>query len=276
MHLKRTGRQDRHPSWSINRTTFLHSCFSCGYGGTLTNLLIDMTGSAPEDLEETLNRESFLRRMVETRREPDEVVTPELTDWVLMHRMVPVPDRMLGLKWLRRQAIDAYQVRWYQEYRQWVLPLRGIDGTLLGAQYRQKGAVFTLPEGVPKSLTFFGHEVVKNHDYAVLVESPLDAVRLFGLGIPAFSTLGAWVSHEQVRIMARLFSHVIVALDNDKAGQDSEAVVIPMLHKAGCPAVKWDYTGLKDEEGKPAKDVGDVPDDAALLSAWDRTRRFGL
>jgi DNA primase len=110
----------------------------------------------------------------------------------------------------------------------------------------------------------------------VLVESPLDAVRLFGLGIPAFSALGAWVHQEQVRIMARLFSFVVLALDNDEAGHDAEQVVIPMLKKAKCPAIKWDYTGLVDDEGRPAKDVGDVPSDDALLGAWDRTTRWGL
>jgi hypothetical protein len=49
-----------------------------------------------------------------------------------------------------------------------------------------------------------------------------------------------------------------------------------MLKRAGCPAVKWDYTGLVDERGKPAKDVGDVPSDDALLCAWERTTRWGL
>jgi hypothetical protein len=276
MHRKRTGRDDRHPSWSINRKTYLHSCFSCGYKGTLTDLLIDLTGSAPADLEMNLNKESFLRRVTEARAAPEEVITPELTDWVLDNRTDPVPERMLGLRWLKRPAIDQYQVRWMRDTKQWLLPLRGIDGTLIGAQYRQKGSVFTLPTGIEKSKTFFGYHQVKLYDSAVLVESPLDAVRLAGLGIPAFSPLGAWVSHEQVQIMSRLFSHVFLALDNDKAGKSAEAVVIPMLHKAGCPAIKWDYTGLKDDEGKPAKDIGDVPDDAALLGAWDRTRRWGL
>jgi len=190
--------------------------------------------------------------------------------------MKAVPERLLALRWLKRDAIDRYQVRWDADTRQWVLPLWDTRGTLLGAQYRQKGSVFTLPEGMEKSQTFFGYPQVKEFDYAVLVESPLDAVRLFGLGIPAFSTLGAWVHQEQVRIMARLFSYVVLALDNDQAGHDAGEVVTPMLKRAGCPVVKWDYTGLYDEDGKPAKDIGDVPSDDALLGAWDRTTRWGL
>jgi hypothetical protein len=279
MHLKRTGREDRHPSWAINKATYIHGCWSCGYSGTLTGLMIDLTGSAPADLEASLNQESFLRRMVEARADPETTlapVIPILTEWALNNILKPIPDKLLALRWLKRDAIDQYRVRWDADTRQWVLPLWDTRGELLGAQYRQKGSVFTLPAGMEKSVTFFGYPQVKQYDTAVLVESPLDAVRLFGLGIPAFSTLGAWVHQEQVRIMARLFSHVVIALDNDKTGHDAGEVVIPMLKRAGCPAVKWDYTGLVDERGKPAKDVGDVPSDDALLCAWERTTRWGL
>lgn len=279
MHFKRTGREDRHPSWAINKATYIHGCWSCGYSGTLTGLMIDLTGTAPVDLEDNLRQESFLRKMAENRADPDKVlapVLPILTEWVLKNVMKPVPSKLLALRWLKRDAIDQYQVRWDGDTKQWVLPLWDTRGSLVGAQYRQKGSVFTLPEGMEKSQTFFGYPQVKEHDYAVLVESPLDAVRLYGLGIPAFSTLGAWVHKDQVAIMARLFSHVVVALDNDKTGHDAEQAVIPMLNKAGCPAIKWDYTGLTDERGKPAKDVGDVPSDDALLGAWDRTTRWGF
>lgn len=279
MHLKRTGREDRHPSWAINKTTYAHGCWSCGYSGNLTGLLVDLTGAAPEDLEQTLHQESFLRRMVETRVKPEKSlkeIRPILTEWGLLNILRDVPERLLSMKYLRRDAIDRYQVRWDGDTKQWVFPLRDTKGVLLGAQYRQKGAVFTLPEGMQKSELIFGYHQVASFDYGVLVESPLDAVRLSGLGIPSFSTLGAWVSGEQVRIMARLFSHVVLALDNDKAGHDASDIVIPMLRRQGCPALQWDYTSLVDDEGRPAKDVGDVPSDDALLGAWERTTRWGF
>lgn len=278
MHFKRTGREDRHPSWSISKRKYVHRCWSCGYRGSLTDLLTDLTGAAPEDLEQKLHEEGFLRQMGDfekARREP-EITLPTLTPWVLDNIMVDLPFKLMALRYLKQAALAAYRVRWDPETRQTVLPLWDTRGHLLGAQYRQKGAVYTLPEGMEKSRTIFGYQQVQPFDTAVCVESPLDAVRLFGLGIPAFSCLGAWVSREQVAIMARLFSYVVMALDNDQAGHDAEKVVLPMLKKAGCPAVMWDYTGLTDSEGEPAKDVGDVPDDDALLCAWDNTRRRGF
>jgi hypothetical protein len=274
-HPKHT---DRRPSWAINRTSLLHHCFSCGYKGSLQSLLVDLTGSAPPDLEMELQRQQFLRR-IKAREQPEETLEPAiplLTDWSLRHQLVDVPQRLLELRWLVRSAIDRYQVRWNPGTRQWVLPLRNVDGELLGAQYRQVGSVLTLPPGIPKGSLVFGYHEVKAGNWAVLVESPLDAVRLFGLGIPAFATLGAWVSREQVTLMARTFSYVILALDNDKAGHQGAEIAEPMLRRAGCAVVHWSYTGLVDSEGAPAKDVGDVPDDDSLLDAFERTRRFGL
>jgi hypothetical protein len=44
-HEQRTGEREHRPDhWSINRTTGLHQCWSCGYSGSLVRLVIDTTG----------------------------------------------------------------------------------------------------------------------------------------------------------------------------------------------------------------------------------------
>jgi len=279
MHKERTGKADTHPSWSINKTTLEHHCFSCFYGGSLTGMLVDVTGSAPVDLEQTIQQESFLRTMAEVRQRPDEVlddVLPVLTEWTLMNVLRDVPDRLLNSRWLMRSAIDTYQVRWDGDTKQWVMPVRAAAGDLLGAQYRQKGAVFTLPEGMSKSRVLFGYHQAIPFSYCAVTESPLDAVRLYQLGIPAVSPLGAYASADQARLLARNFDRVYLALDNDTAGHQGAEILTALLRRHGIPAIMWDYTGLTDDEGRPAKDPGDCPSDDALVDAWDRTRRFGL
>jgi len=275
-HCPNPDHDDKHPSWSINKTTGLHSCFSCHYRGTLTQLLVDLTGSAPEDLETTLHQQAFLRTMTEVRERPEEVITPEITEWMLEHQLGDVPQRLLEVRHLRRAAIDRYQVRWEADTRRWVLPIRNDLGALLGVQYRQKGIVTTQPTGMEKSKGLFGYQQALPYDYAVLVESPLDSVRLFGLGIPSVSSLGAWVSKDQVRMMARAFAYVVLALDDDEAGHSAADIAVPMFRRQGCATMSWNYANLTDEDGKKAKDVGDVADDDALLEAWRRTRRWGL
>jgi hypothetical protein len=279
MHEERTGRPDQHPSWSINKNTAKHHCFSCGYSGDLTSVLVDLTGAAPADLEMTLHQESIKRSFAETRLHPEEVLEeskPLLTEWGLINHMDDVPDRMLASRHLLRWAIDHYRVRWYRDTKQWVMPIWDPYSTLLGAQYRQKGSVFTLPVGMPKSVTLFGYQQARPFDYCALTESPLDAVRLWQIGVPAVSSLGAWVSSEQVRLLARNFSVVYDALDNDKTGREGAEILSQGLRKQGCAVVPWDYTGLVDNDGVSCKDVGDVPHDDLLSASWDRTRRMGL
>src|SRR5262245_58811038 len=43
-HIQRVGHPDKRPSWSINTKTYVHFCLSCGYKGSLQQLLIDITG----------------------------------------------------------------------------------------------------------------------------------------------------------------------------------------------------------------------------------------
>jgi DNA primase len=278
MHLVRTGRVDHRPSWSINTVKLVHSCFSCGYSGSIKDLLRDVTGTVPDDIDQEMAKTGFLEKMRRARAEPEEAlapVIPLLTEWSL-HHLEDVPQRLLDFRMLQRAAIDAYEVRWQGDTKQWVLPLRSSGGDLLGAQYRQKGNVVTLPEGMKKQHTLFGFRQCEDQNHVAVVESPLDAVRLYGLGIPAVSPLGAWVSNDQVKLLARNFTRVYLALDNDKAGRESSARLRPVLRRAGTAVMAWDYTGLVDDEGHPAKDPGDVADDDMLLGAWKRTVRFGL
>jgi hypothetical protein len=282
-HKERTGHEDRKPSWSVSKTTFLHHCFSCGYSGTLTGLLVDLTGASPPDLENTIKAQGFLRQMRGVREQPEETlhpILPYLNDWGMTNVLVDVPTQLLEFRRLVRAAVDAFQVRWHPDTRVWVLPLREPEtGEFMGAQLRRTGSVLTMPAGLPKASTMFGYREMAANDTCVLVESPLDAVRLFGLGIPAIASLGAWVSAEQVTLMARAFAAVYVALDNpeiDKAGRDGAEAVTGMLRRKGCAAIPWRYEGLLDEDGNPAKDPGDVASDDALLCAWESTRRFGL
>ena len=39
-HLERLGRQDQHPTWSVNRISGLHNCYSCGFKGTFLQLVM--------------------------------------------------------------------------------------------------------------------------------------------------------------------------------------------------------------------------------------------
>lgn len=270
-HYARTGRVDRHPSWSMSKTKFTHLCFSCGYKGTLTSLLTDLGHPPEEDLEIELRKQSFLRKMAE--KSPEEILTPVLpliNDWALRNIFLDVPQRLLDTRHLQRAAVDVYGVRWDRERKCWVLPIRDQKGALMGAQFRQKGNFFNDPEGMQRNAYVFGLAQMKAHDHVAVVESPLDAVRLYGLGIPAVSTLGAWVSDKQAQLLARNFTRLYLAFDNDRAGQEANARLFPQLRKLGVAPVMWYYSNTNE------KDVGDVETDEEVVAMWNATLKFGV
>ena len=167
MHIKRTGKLDAHPSWSINKNTFAHTASPVGTADHHWSRCSSRSPGRPPTIS-TRNWPSRAssarwRRSVRHRQVLDPAM-PILTEYALYNDFVAVPDNLIGFRHLQRAAIDMYEVRWYKENRQWVLPLRSIEGALIGAQYRQKGNVVTLPEGMHKGQTLFGFApVLRGH-----------------------------------------------------------------------------------------------------------------
>ena len=259
MHPSILGRVDRHASWSINRSTGAHNCFSCGWKGGLATLYRDLTGEVPDDVDMEVRRAAVAAALEPLSRPPAE------PDWDFPEWLGPVPPNLLALRHLDLDAAEQYGVRWDPKTREWVLPICDEHGTAAGAQYRQVGSVLTKPTGIAKGKYLFGLSAVKDRDYVALVESPLDAVRLASVGVPAVASLGAWVSDEQCKLLVRHFSFVVLALDNDETGRQASDRTADRLRYLGCPTLRFDYTGL------PGKDPGDVEDDDLLYKAWNRT-----
>ena len=107
------------------------------------------------------------------------------------------------------------------------------------------------PAGVKKSKTVFGVQIMSSEHTLIVVESPLDAVRLTGLGHNAISTYGAIISEDQAKIMRRA-SKVIAAFDNDKAGHTANEQIRVMARKYGMDLYYFNYRGID------VKDVGDM------------------
>lgn len=260
MHPRLLGRPDRHASWSINRFTGAHNCFSCGWKGGLATLYRDLTGDVPDDVDMEIRRASAAASLevVEHRSE-------QADDWDFPEWLGPVPDKLLALRYLDPCSALAYDLRWDPKDRVWVLPIHDERGRVVGAQYKQVGSVITGPTGLAKGQHLFGLWAMRQHRQVALVESPLDAVRLHSVGVPAVASLGAWVSQDQCRLLSRHFSLVVMALDNDQTGRDAAARTTDRLRQMGCPVFPFCYDGL------PGKDPGDVEDDDLLAEAWRRT-----
>lgn len=264
-HFNRTGKEDSRPSWSINSASLAHHCFSCGYSGGLSSLYRDMTGGVPEDLTWEIAKSSVISKVIE-RTVVEEPKGPAVNEWMLTH-FADMPDKLLRIRQLTRTSIDAFQVRWDAERRMWVIPVRSPKGDLWGYQFRQKGKVLNHPPGMTKGRTLFGLHLL-SEDRAMVVESPLDVIRLHGLGIPAVATFGASISDEQLTLLSRNLRIIVAAMDNDPAGSAANRRL--QYLKSRCVVLPFDYLGLE------AKDPGDIEDDGDILRCWSKALALRL
>jgi DNA primase len=260
MHKKRTGKEDRRPSWWINTETGAHICFSCGYKGNIYTLIADVKGidyhDARDYIDDTAEKpiDSLMKRIKElpqyVKAEPEQIQMSEARLAVY----TDAPDIELKKRFLTREAVNAHGVRWDIKTESWILPIRDpFDLSLWGWQEKgARGRFFkNQPAGVKKSKTVFGGGKISTQKDLLVVESPLDAVRLTGLGYVSISTFGAIISEEQAKLM-RTAPRIIAAFDNDKAGHAANEQIRTFAYKYAMPLYYFNYTDID------AKDVGDM------------------
>lgn len=263
MHKFIKGVEDSNPSWGIHVDTGVHNCFSCGYKGSLLTLISDVLdlGSLEEakawlnenhevdwdlmnkQLEEARNSYVPIKRLV-AMSEARLAVFDDAPDWALKERELTL------------ESCNHYSIKWRSSDSTWILPIRTLDGGLMG--WQEKGQLsrrfFNRPPGMSKSKTLFGiNKFVEG--MMLVVESPLDVVKLHSLGIDGgVATMGAMVSSEQIQLM-RKADKLILALDNDETGKLSTKTLFKQLRKQGIEFYVFNYGDLE------VKDIGDMPKD---------------
>lgn len=271
-HLALTGKTDRRPSFSVNSRTGLFHCFSCGYAGPFVQLVEDNLGCARVDAFQWIARQGVYRthEAGEDHRgeQRDE---PPVTEAALA-LFEPPPGKALASRGLTAEACEVFGVLWSPRVRHWILPIRDPDtGRLWGWQEKGKRFFRNHPTGVFKSRTLFG-DLTWRGEVALLLESPLDAVRAHTLGIPgAFASFGAHVSEAQMRLLKERCSTLILGLDNDTAGRTSRDRLYTRWRPRGLAMKYLDYVTA-------AKDLGEMDDEAAQAAyarahyPWRRRR----
>jgi DNA primase len=259
MHKARTGKEDHSPSWWINSENGYHICFSCGYKGNIYSLVRDVRGvdyfAAKEFVEEeALPLDSLMKRIKDLPQYIQPAEEPIGMSEARLAVYTEPPAIELKKRFLTAEAAQHHGVLWDAKNAAWILPIRDPnDYTLWGWQEKgARGRFFkNQPAGVKKSKTVFGVEVMAT-DILVVVESPLDVVRLASVGVAgAISTYGAIVSEDQAKIMRRA-DKVIAAFDKDDAGRKACEAMRPLARKYGIDLSFFNYQGLD------AKDPGDM------------------
>lgn len=269
MHEQRTGERENHPNhWSLNRGTGVHHCFSCGYSGSLVKLIIDLKKVGLWEAYQQLHLYD-----VDLDLPAEEVWIPPLPAATVEQKLAEFgspPERALKRRRLKPAAVKRFGVRWDVEESGWVLPIHGPSGDLWGWQVKTADWVRNRPPGIRKSLTLFGVNIHHEGIGVVLVESPLDAMYLDGLGYPAMATFGAEISDTQMRLVIERFDELILALDNDKAGHNETERLLALRWHHRLPIHIFDYHGVtaKDPGECDPEQIHTIMADAPLAAFW--------
>lgn len=271
MHLERTGKEDNNPSWSMNAETGVHHCFSCGYKGTLLTLVGEIKefttqwgrvdfDAAKDWLRSNIevNFEYLARQLEEARNSYVPIPAPVgMSEARLSIFDSVAPDWALSARDLTEDGCTLYSVKWNPAKNSWITPIRDPQsGKLMGWQEKSQTERFfrNRPTGVAKSKTLFGLDAFKGGTM-IVVESPLDAVKLASLGVfGGVSTFGASISDDQLRLM-KAADKLIIAMDNDAAGKKASADLLEHTRKEGMECWFLNY------QGSEYKDIGDMPED---------------
>lgn len=253
-------------SFSVNRETGDSFCFACGYRRNLTGIVADVQGTDVWAASAWLREHgasftSLASRVVEGRRERKTRRQTEARssykEFSLEARFgvfQDVPDAALKMREIKREAVDAFEVRWDPDDSAWIIPARTPEGDLIGWQVKGSMSFKNHPYKMPKSITLFGWAQVEDADPLVVVESPLDVLRVWDAGYDCVSTWGARVTGSQVALIQQLVDQfqgsIVLAMDNDEEGERSNAELSRSFK--GVPIRVIDY------EGTSAKDVGEM------------------
>jgi len=252
VHIRTVGREDRSPSWSINASTGLWICFSCGARGTLSALLRELSGDDSISAQQFLINAGMQRLSDKEREAPD---IPVLVDRDAFFGFERVSRTRCSKRNLDPDTVHRFGIRWNTAHKSWAIPIISPLGQLQGWQEKKTGWVRNYPVGVKKGLTLFGIERVRSST-VVLVESPLDVVRFAGVFDKpnAVASFGATVSYEQCRLLTHIANRIVVAMDNDEAGRRASEYLYKSLDTPRRGLRWWNYSGTE------AKDIGEMTD----------------
>lgn len=255
-HSERLGRQERTPDkWSVNLNSGQHSCFSCGFDGSFVHLVQEVLNVSRADAEAWVRSRGGIERVRRYLQAPaDREQFVPRREWnesrLALFGSPPEPER--SRRGLSEGAVSHYGVLWDRESEHWILPIRDPD-TFEFWGYQEKGYAYfdNKPARIPKGETLFGIDVLEG-PIAVLLESPLDCLRLYTAGIQGgVASFGAKVTEKQMDLLFDRVSVIIIALDNDDAGREAARKIRQRYLRSGKTIKFLNYT---DIEGK---DIGE-------------------
>lgn len=289
---------DAHPSFSLNVDKLVYNCFSCGGGGSLTNLVSEITGL---NYEESLNwlatfsdfavfadEDLFaiqIQRILE-KEEVGRIRRETQLPWFPKEILNEYTQQIeLCYDWLRNRNISdsvikdfslGYSANYFDgtnPYPALVIPhiflgeVRGWQARYMGEEPRPKSIQkYKSTNDFPKEFTLYNYDrVAGTGETVIVVESPLTVCTLASYGYNAVATFGASFPDprkkvsDQIRLLQNMQCPLLLAFDNDPAGHLAITRLVEHLEQHTPIDIVPPPSGEK-------ADLGDLPhEEVAIL-----------
>jgi hypothetical protein len=229
---------DTTPSWSINLDSGEHHCFSCGYGGSFRRLVADIREDGGGSWSDALMwiRERKVKDVAEGKvgRKAELKKYAEITEADLWEFDDDYPEDELEFRGIDYSDARWFKLLWDDKRDGWIIPICDADDRFIGYQFKPRhgteGVSLIHPPHMKKRGRIFESLNFIEGDLLIIVESPLDVLRLFAMGYSNVVALyGASMDVEQAELIIEKFSKVILAFDDDDAGRKGVSRALKLL-----------------------------------------------
>lgn len=234
--------QESKPSFGVSRSTGVCHCFTCGWTGTLPQLVSEVFGYADGGAfgDKWLCRH-FLSINIETRQPLDLCLTRQISQRE-PYSAGFTEEELDSYRWihpymyergLTDDIIERFDVGFDRAASCVTFPCYYEDGTpAFIARRSVKTKFFNYPQDALKPVYASHLFYREEYDYAVICESIFNALTCWKWGLPAVALLGTGASH-QYEILKKLpVRKFILGLDPDDAGRRGQEKIRNALRRS--------------------------------------------
>lgn len=223
---------DNHPSWSVNLSSGLSYCFSCGARHNLASLVSSIRGTSYAESTIYVNQKVGHARTNRWREDYDNVSFSPMAMKVTAADMAfftDPPQEALEDKHVNFESVEYYGIKWNPDRQSWIFPFYDpFSHELWGWQEKNARLFRNFPAGTRKSRTLFGINKKLRKSGVILVESPIDCAVMCDAGFEnTVASMGVPSGSYQLELLSNFTDGIILALDNDKAGINATKSLLP-------------------------------------------------
>lgn len=257
------------PACEIDKEKGLFICFSCGENGTLLDFVMKTTKrsyfEANRIISHAAKETNFADQILNTINSSKDIEPFDIELIKKLYNECKTSDRAKEYwngRGITLESIETFKLGYSTNQDMVTVPVQADNGMYVGFVARSvEGKSFKNSTNLPRSKVLFNLNRCKFEEI-IVVESSFDAIKLSQMGFAAVATLGANVSREQLKLLEKYATKIILAPDSDEAGQAFVKKIMDNIKSR-------DISLIQIPEGK--KDIGDMTKEEILKAIDSKT-----